>query len=88
MDLLTAFAYAVGGVICHQQPERSFFWDGQQLPVCARCAGLYLSGMGGAIAWLAIKLRARGRPIAWRADRALRTLLIASVPTALSVVSA
>lgn len=29
-------------VICHQKPERSFFWKGKQFPVCARCTGIYL----------------------------------------------
>ena len=27
---------------CHQLPERSFFWNGYQFPVCARCTGVYL----------------------------------------------
>jgi uncharacterized membrane protein len=27
---------------CHQKPERSFFWKGKQLPVCARCTGIHL----------------------------------------------
>lgn len=25
--------------ICHQRPDRSFFWKGKQFPVCARCTG-------------------------------------------------
>lgn len=25
---------------CHQRPERSFFLDGRQIPICARCLGL------------------------------------------------
>ena len=25
---------------CHRLPERSFFYRGRQLPVCARCTGL------------------------------------------------
>lgn len=25
---------------CHQDPERSFFYKGEQLPVCARCSGV------------------------------------------------
>jgi uncharacterized membrane protein len=29
-------------VICHRQPERSFFYKGKQFPVCARCTGIHL----------------------------------------------
>jgi len=36
-----ACAYVVGSFVCHQRPERSFFLAGRQMPVCARCAGLY-----------------------------------------------
>lgn len=25
---------------CHQMPERSFFYKGYQMPVCARCTGV------------------------------------------------
>ena len=28
-------------LICHRQPERSFFIKGHQFPVCARCTGFY-----------------------------------------------
>ena len=31
----------VGALICHQRPDRSFCLDGRQVPVCARCTGLY-----------------------------------------------
>lgn len=24
---------------CHRRPDRSFFWRGEQFPVCARCTG-------------------------------------------------
>lgn len=30
----------IGSSLCHQLPERSFHWNGKQLPVCARCTGL------------------------------------------------
>lgn len=33
---------------CHQRPDRSFFVNGYQVPVCARCSGVffgYISGM-------------------------------------------
>ena len=33
--------YAAGSVVCHQRPERSFQLLGLQLPVCARCLGIY-----------------------------------------------
>lgn len=29
-------------VTCHQKPERSFFYKGQQFPICARCTGIYV----------------------------------------------
>ncbi|MDY3097688.1 DUF2085 domain-containing protein, partial [Methanobrevibacter sp.] len=28
--------------MCHRNPERSFFINGHQLPVCARCTGFYV----------------------------------------------
>src|SRR5262249_38310806 len=33
--------YAMGGLVCHQRPERSFWLWGAQMPVCARCSGIY-----------------------------------------------
>ena len=33
--------YQLGSLICHQRPERSFHLAGVQMPVCARCFGLY-----------------------------------------------
>ncbi|HEY9464263.1 MAG TPA: DUF2085 domain-containing protein [Vicinamibacterales bacterium] len=38
---LATLVYAAGGVICHQLPDRSFHLAGFQLPVCARCLGIY-----------------------------------------------
>ena len=52
MNLLVVLIFAAGGLVCHQRPERSFFVDGHQLPVCARCTGLYLSGALGILGWL------------------------------------
>jgi len=34
---------------CHQMPERSFFWKGYQLPVCARCSGVIIGHTLGVI---------------------------------------
>lgn len=38
---LATLLYAAGSFICHQRPERSFHIDAAQLPVCARCLGIY-----------------------------------------------
>jgi len=48
----------VGYAICHQIPERSFFLNGRQLPLCARCTGTFLGAMLGLAV---ILLRRRGR---------------------------
>ena len=69
--------YAVASTVCHQRPERSFFVDGRQFPVCARCAGLYISG---ALAALAAWCGTRRPP---RDSRKL--LLLAALPTILTI---
>jgi Predicted membrane protein (DUF2085) len=49
--LLSFVTYLVGSLLCHQRPERSFFLWGSQMPVCARCLGIYA---GAAIAAIAL----------------------------------
>ncbi|MBE5932173.1 MAG: DUF2085 domain-containing protein [Lachnospiraceae bacterium] len=41
---------------CHQMPERSFFRDGYQFPVCARCTGVILSSILAIPVYLIIKI--------------------------------
>ena len=84
MDLFVAIIFSIGSVICHQIPERSFFWAGRQLPVCGRCTGLYVSAALGLAAWIAIKTARRWRPIEIDPRVAIQCLAIAMVPTALS----
>lgn len=93
---MLAFVFAAGSVVCHQLPERSFFLDGRQLPVCARCTGLYLSAAAGLAGWLAVKLLRGWRPPAFAARKtsggatarqarwAMALLLIAAAPTVVS----
>ena len=47
---LVVAAYAVGSVVCHQLPERSFHLWIAQMPVCARCTGIYFGAAAMAIA--------------------------------------
>ena len=37
----TRFKFSDLPYMCHQMPERSFFYKGSQLPVCARCCGVW-----------------------------------------------
>lgn len=41
MDLLSIFEY-LGYPVCNQIPERSLFYLGYQMPLCARCTGIYI----------------------------------------------
>src|SRR3982751_4206094 len=46
-----AFAlYSAGSFICHQLPARSFYLWTAQMPVCARCTGIYVGAALAAIA--------------------------------------
>jgi uncharacterized membrane protein len=42
--------YAIGSLICHQRPARSFHLWTAQMPVCARCVGIYAGAAVAAIA--------------------------------------
>jgi uncharacterized membrane protein len=76
--------YGLGSFICHQIPERSFHLEGFQLPVCARCLGIYIGVSGGvAYAWLR---PIRGGAILPLPSRAFRWLaVVAAAPTVLTV---
>jgi len=69
--------YGLAAWICHQRPERSFYMFGTQMPVCARCAGIYFGAAGGAIAWA---LRPSRSPLLTRRARVI--LIAAAAPTA------
>lgn len=73
--------YAVGSVVCHQLPQRSFHLWATQLPVCARCTGLYA---GAALAAVAAA-PAAARRIVDSASRVRWLLLLAAVPTLASL---
>jgi Predicted membrane protein (DUF2085) len=42
--------YSIGSLVCHQLPARSFHLWAVQMPVCARCTGIYLGAVIGAVA--------------------------------------
>jgi uncharacterized membrane protein len=83
---LAALVYAAGSVICHQIPERSVYLGGAQLPVCARCLGIYAGLAIGAVACLATggdSGRSAAWPVArWFAIAAVPTLVMVALETA------
>ncbi|HUF24088.1 MAG TPA: DUF2085 domain-containing protein [Vicinamibacterales bacterium] len=75
---LSSLVFRLSSYLCHQQPDRTFHWDGAPWAVCARCLGLYAAAPSGAL----LALASRPRTL----DRGGNVLLlcIAGVPTAVS----
>jgi uncharacterized membrane protein len=76
-----AFAmYAAGSFICHQMPARSYHLWAAQMPVCARCTGLYAGAALGVV--LCVASGFRSTIATWHA----RLLLAgAALPTAVTL---
>jgi uncharacterized membrane protein len=85
-QLLALAVYGLGSAICHQRDERSFHLFAVQLPVCARCTGIYA---GAALAALSYVWRSRP-PMVIAAESRTRTarrlLAVAALPMAASLV--
>ena len=90
--MLAAGVYSAGALVCHQRSERSFHLAGAQLPVCARCLGLYVGGLVGAIGWVFAAgtraTRAEGVRRILEPRRLRAVLVIAAAPTLLTVLTA
>ena len=79
-----ACVYATGSFVCHQRPERSFLLAGRQMPVCARCAGLYAAAAFSAFGLgvtSAVRRFRFGGTLALTAVRARWMAFIAALPT-------
>ncbi len=72
--------YAVGRVICHQLPARSFHLWGASLPVCARCTGIYIGAAAASVAVAVSRRRSVDARSATQDPRVV--LLLACAPTA------
>lgn len=95
---LAAITYALGSFICHQRPERSFHLGVAQLPVCARCIGVYSGVALASLCWSLIGQAGLGlqRPTARKGlsagDEITRgrlswwPLVLAAMPTAVTLV--
>ena len=78
---LATLMYSVGAFICHQIPERSFHLGAFQIPVCARCLGIYT---GFAVAACVHVLASSRGSIRWRLTPASARWVFAAgaLPTA------
>ena len=83
-QVFAAAVYGLGSVICHQRSDRSFHLFAEQLPVCARCTGLYAGAALTAVSHLWGVRRAI--PAADLTPTARRLLTIAALPMAASIV--
>lgn len=89
---LSAATYAAGALVCHQRPERSFHLGNAQLPVCARCLGLYAGAILGVAAWAGfagVHARPSLRAQRFASSHRLRWMLaLLALPTLLTVATA
>jgi uncharacterized membrane protein len=76
---LALAVYGAGSYLCHQLPERSFHLWTVQLPVCARCTGIYA---GGAVAAIARVVTPSASADAAATRRARMLVAVALLPTA------
>jgi uncharacterized membrane protein len=81
--MAAAFTYLGAGYVCHQRPERSFHLDGHQLPVCARCTGLYLAAPLGLAGVMLMRRRTAADDRTYRRWRV--AIVAAAIPTVVSV---
>src|SRR4051812_25109372 len=86
LSVLAAAVYAVGGLVCHQRPDRSFFLQGVQLPVCARCTGIYGGAALTAMWWVWSATATRWKAQLPAADVVRRILAAAAAPAAATLI--
>src|SRR4029453_1629259 len=85
---LAFMTYAIGSLVCHQRPERSFHLFGVQMPVCARCLGIYAgAATASALLWLFSARRSEvlrhDSAISWPGFGVARNaLLVSAIPLA------
>ena len=87
--LASAAVYGLASLICHQQPDRTFHVWGAQLPVCARCTGLYVGAAVGALVAVLLAHQRRWGRLRNASIESLRAwrigLVLAAAPTLVTV---
>ncbi len=65
MEWFVSLAHWFGSAVCHQWPDHSYFVAGVELPLCARCTGMYLGALLTIVYYSWRHPRAAGVPRAW-----------------------
>jgi uncharacterized membrane protein len=75
--LISAAIYEGFSTVCHQMPERSFYFSGHPMGVCSRCASIYAGFIIGLLLYPFLRdLREDRFPARW-------ILIGAAIPTAI-----
>ncbi len=64
-DGLLGKADAIGYAVCHRIEARSFFIGDRQLPLCARCSGMFLGAVVGMV-YQFVRFPRRGGMLTWK----------------------
>ncbi|HJZ70087.1 MAG TPA: DUF2085 domain-containing protein [Vicinamibacterales bacterium] len=83
---LVLAVYGIGSLVCHQLAERSYRLWSAQMPVCARCTGIYF---GAALSAIVAPFTQLISGCAWRSRSVVRArawLAAAAAPTAATLV--
>lgn len=80
-----AAIYGIGSFICHQFPDRSFHLAGAQLPVCARCLGIYAGFSAAAVGHVIPRVHVRAGRSPLTASSARWIFAMAALPTVATV---
>lgn len=65
LNWIGALAHWFGSAVCHQWPTHSYFIAGVELPLCARCTGMYLGGLASMLYHARVNPRATEMPPPW-----------------------
>ncbi|HMB82258.1 MAG TPA: DUF2085 domain-containing protein [Vicinamibacterales bacterium] len=85
-SVLALGVYEMGRAVCHQLPARSYYLWGAQMPVCARCTGIYFGALLGIVGARAFQVSRRRSAKSLALHRTRIALALAVAPTLITLV--
>ena len=86
VSVLIVAVYGAGSLVCHQLAERSYHLWTVQMPVCARCAGIYVGAVLGVVGARAFQAAAVRSADSLALHRVRFALALAVLPSLLTLV--